>query len=177
MGQELAKQTVVIVTFQKQPQEFLASIAAQLDTYQKVYRTRLPDSELIIWRETLKDYSVQEFTAAMTELVTNPPKYELEDGSIQVWRGMPKLPDVVNVMLDLRDKAVAKAREREQEKRRKEFAVLEKQRKEHPEEFFGEADLAKHIRSMFKMDTPELMPEAELERKKQEAIELAKKFS
>jgi hypothetical protein len=96
-----------------------------------------------MWRETLKDYSVQEFERAMRALITNPPRYELEDGSIQVWRGMPKLPDVVNVMLDLRDKAVHEARLCEAEKERKEMVALQKRREEHPEEFFSLADVLK----------------------------------
>lgn len=94
-----------------------------------------------MWRETLKDYSVQEFSAAITELVTHPPKYELEDGSIQVWRGMPKLPDVVNVMLDLREKAVNAAQKRERDEQTAEDKRLEERRNEHPEEFMGMKEL------------------------------------
>jgi hypothetical protein len=142
MGEELQKQNAEIVTFQKRPQEFLEFIARSLDTFQKVYRTKLPDEELIIWRETLKDYSVAEFAAAMSDLISNPPKYELEDGTIQVWRGMPKLPDVVNVMLDLREKSAAEYRRKESERDREEMAVLEKRRAEHPEEFIGMKELA-----------------------------------
>lgn len=114
-----------------------------METLQKVYRTKLPAEELTMWRETLKDYSVQEFEKAMSELVTHPPKYELEDGTIQVWRGMPKLPDVVQVMLDQREKVAAEYRRRESERMRAEFAELEKRRAEHPEEFFGLADVIK----------------------------------
>jgi len=114
-----------------------------MDTLQKVYRTKLPAEELTMWRETLKDYSVQEFERAMSELVSHPPKYELEDGSIQVWRGMPKLPDVVQVMLDQREKVAAEYRRRESERMRLEFAELEKRRAEHPEEFSGLADVLK----------------------------------
>jgi len=109
---------------------------------QKVYRTKLPADELAIWAETLKDYSFQEFDRAMKHLVANPPKYELEDGTIQVWRGMPKLPDVIDVMLDLREQAVQEARKRESERESREFAELEKRRAEHPEEFIGMKELA-----------------------------------
>jgi len=102
---------------------------------QKVYRTKLPADELTIWAETLKDYTFQEFDQAMKHLVANPPKYELEDGSIQVWRGMPKLPDVIDVMLDFREQTVLDARKREHEQRRQDLQNLEKRRTEHPEEF------------------------------------------
>jgi hypothetical protein len=78
----------------------------------------------------------------MTHLISNPPKYELEDGTIQVWRGMPKLPDVVDVMLNLREEAVQDARKRESDRQTKEFAELEKRRAAHPEEFIGMKELA-----------------------------------
>jgi hypothetical protein len=146
------KPSAEIVTFQKQPQRFLELIGSQLETFQKVYRTKLPADELVMWRETLKDYSVQEFETAFAELVRYPPKYQLEDGSVQVWRGMPKLPDVVNVMLDLRDKAVYEARKRESERRRMEFAALEKRRAEHPEEFMSWGDFCARL----KTEKPEL---------------------
>jgi hypothetical protein len=84
----------------------------------------------------------------MTHLISNPPKYELEDGSIQVWRGMPKLPDVVNVMLDLRDKAVQDARKRESQRESRELAELEKRRAEHPEEFIGMKELQEITRKL-----------------------------
>jgi len=112
---------------------------------QKVYRTKLPADELEIWAETLKDYSFQEFDKAMKHLVANPPKYELEDGTVQVWRGMPKLPDVIDVMLDLRAKAVQEAQQRERDARAAEFRELEKRRAGHPEEFFGWADVVKAV--------------------------------
>jgi len=104
-----------------------------------------------MWRETLKGYSYQEFERAMNRLVSNPPKYELDDGTIQVWRGMPKLPDVIDVMLNFREKDAQAARDRESEKRAAEFRELENRRQEHPEEFFGMADLAKEIRNNAKL--------------------------
>lgn len=111
-----------------------------------------------MWRETLKDYSVQEFEAAFADLVRHPPKYELEDGSIQVWRGMPKLPDVVNVMLDLRDKAVQDARRREKLRRDQESAEAEKRRAEHPEEFIGMKELQEISQKLFATKQAQPMP-------------------
>ena len=137
MAEELQKQTDERLTYQKQPQEFLQRMSAFLDTIQKVYRVQIAVPELRIWKETLKDYSFQEFEAAMNDLVRHPPRYELEDGSIQVWRGMPKLPDVVNAILDSREKAFKESMRQQQEKETQELAILEKRRAEHPEEFIS----------------------------------------
>ncbi len=98
-----------------------------------------------MWCETLKDYSLQEFDKAVKNLITHPPKYELEDGSIQVWRGMPKLPDVVSVMLENREEEMRKRRLVESERRNQELRQREKRRQEHPEEFFGWEDLLKEF--------------------------------
>lgn len=84
----------------------------------------------------------------MTELVSDPPKYQLEDGSIQVWRGMPKLPDVVQVILENREKSYVDSQRREREKQNDELKALEQQRNEHPEEFFGLKDLVKKAKEM-----------------------------
>lgn len=88
----------------------------------------------------------------MNEMVTHPPKYQLEDGSIQVWRGMPKLPDVVQVMLDNRQKAIQEYRRREWERQQEEQARLEQRRQDHPEEFMG----WKEFCEMLKEDRPDL---------------------
>lgn len=156
---------------------------------QKVYRTKLPADELEIWAETLKEYSFQEFDRAMKHLIDNPPKYELDDGSIQVWRGMPKLPDVVDVMLGLRERAIQEASRRESERQTREFAELEKRRAEHPEEFMSWGQFCERL----KADKPELaaklgmkMPNAggldldknaaNLEQLKAEAVKVAERF-
>src|SRR6185437_2049049 len=144
--QEIQKATAGPLTFQKQPEKFLAAVGDYMETIQLVYRSKLPAQELELWRETLKDYSYQEFNQAMTHLISNPPKYEFEDGSIQVWRGMPKLPDVVDVMLDFREKAVRDAQKRESDRQTREFAELEKRRAEHPEEFMGWGDFCKRLK-------------------------------
>ena len=172
MGTEIQKQNAAMLTYQRQPEQFLEFIGSFLETFQKLYRTKLPPDELTVWRETLKDYSAAEFEAAMTELVTHPPKYQLDDGSIQVWRGMPKLPDVVQVMLDNREKAYQEYRRREWERQEREQKALEKRRQEHPEEFMSWADFCEQL----KRDRPDLaakmgmmMPAAELDLGKNEA--------
>lgn len=114
-----------------------------METFQKVYRTKLPTDELQMWCETLKEYSAQEFESAMGELVAHPPRYQLEDGSIQVWRGMPKLPDVVQVMLENREKRYQEWRREESKRLVEEQRRLEQRRAEHPEEFVTLADVFK----------------------------------
>jgi hypothetical protein len=141
MGKEIQKATGVPLTFQKQPEMFLAEVGSYLETIQLVYRSKLPQQELVLWRETLKDYSYQEFNQAMTHLISNPPKYELEDGSIQTWRGMPKLPDVVDVILDLRDKSAQAAEKRKSDELAAEEKRNEARRQLHPEEFIGMKEL------------------------------------
>lgn len=94
-----------------------------------------------MWRETLKDFSVQEFQSAMSELVRNPPRYDPGDGELQVWRGMPKLPDVLDVMLDAREARVIEHRRRESERLTAEMRQLAKQREQHPEQFIGMSEV------------------------------------
>jgi hypothetical protein len=164
-----------------------------LKTLQTVYRTQLAEAELVMWRETLKDYSYQEFERAMNHLIKNPPRYDPGDGQIQVWRGMPKLPDVIDTMLDFQQQAAVEYRRREGARLAAEMRELEKQRKERPGDFFGLADVLKE----FKEKRPDLamatdrdgnetplkaMPsayipsEAELAEKKRQALELEKKY-
>ena len=138
---KIQKQIDAPLKYQSQPQEFLNKVKTLLETMQHVYRMKLADTEIMLWKETLKNFSYQEILAAINELISNPPRYELEDGRIQVWRGMPKLPDVTQVMLENREKAYL---ERERRRKREEELELKKQeqyRKEHPEEFFGWKDL------------------------------------
>lgn len=148
MGQELQKQTGAQLKYQNQPEEFLKKMSAFLETMQQVYRSKIADGELRIWKETLKDYSYQEFEKAINELISDPPRYELEDGRIQVWRGMPKLSDVVQIMLENREKAYLE-RERNRKKQEElERKKIEQRREEHPEEFFGWADLVRHAQEI-----------------------------
>lgn len=106
-----------------------------------------------MWRETLKDFSAQEFEQALAYLVKNPPKYELEDGTIQTWRGMPKLPDVLWAIDEAREQARQQARERESQRRAAEWRELEKRRAEHPEEFMGWGEFIRRL----KEEKPELL--------------------
>ncbi len=145
---KLQKQTVAPLKYQNQPEEFLKKMSAFLETLQQVYRSKIADGELKIWKETLKDYSYQEFEKAINELISNPARYELEDGSIQVWRGMPKLTDVVQVMLENREKAYAERERHRKKQEEMEYRRLEKQREEHPEDFFGWPDVVKKAKEM-----------------------------
>lgn len=145
MGQEIQKRKGETLTFQKQPEQFLTRLGAYLETLQKVYRTKLPVEELALWRDTLKDFSFQEFDAAMKSLVKNPPRYELEDGSVQVWRGMPKLPDVIQVMLEAQEQRAAEYRRQEGERLAAEMRDLERRRRAG-EHFYGLADVLKSVK-------------------------------
>lgn len=145
-----------------------------MDTLQKVYRTKLPPDELGMWRESLKDFSVQEFDAAVSEMVKHPPRYELEDGTIQVWRGMPKLPDVIQVMLALREKRAAEYRRAQAERDAAHMRELGKLREAHPEKFFGWADFLKEWRDKLSNAMPS--SEIDLERNRALLAEKAKRL-
>lgn len=87
-------------------------------------------------------------TAALDEIVKNPPLYEVPgpDGPItQKWRGMPKVTDLIETMLSLRDERKRKVVRQRQEKERQEWKQMEERRRKHPEEFFGNANLAKDV--------------------------------
>lgn len=90
----------------------------------------------------------------MTGLVKNPPKYQLEDGSVEIWRGMPKLPDVVGAILANREKAQQDYRKRKEEELEREMAALAQRRKEHPEEFIGIKEIIDEAQKRF----PKLFP-------------------
>jgi hypothetical protein len=72
-----------------------------------------------------------------------PPKRELSDGSISEYRGRPTLIDVLRTMDILQEESAAKWREQEAERNREEWRKMENLRDEHPEEFFGLADVLK----------------------------------
>lgn len=162
---KLAKRNAETLTFQRQPQEFLAQLGSRMDTLQKVYRTKLPPDELVVWRESLKEFSVQEFDAAVTEMVKHPPRYELDDGTIQVWRGMPKLPDVIQTMLVLREQRAAEYRRQEAAIEAAKMRELGRLREAHPEKFFGWADFLKEWREKL----GNAMPKAEIDLDKNRA--------
>ena len=58
---------------------------------------------------------------------------------------MPKLPDVVQVMLKNREKVYAQHEFDRKQREHRELMALEKRRAEHPEEFFGWNDLKKEF--------------------------------
>jgi hypothetical protein len=155
----LQKQTNAALTFELQPDEFLQQLEAFLVTIQDAYRSKLSDAEQQLWIRGLcqgqEKFSMQEMVAALDEMVRNPPLYEVPgpDGPItQKWRGMPKLPDLMETMLSLRSKSAREAYRRREEEQRQEQQRLEQRRTEHPEEFFGWNDLVK----TFKEKLPEL---------------------
>lgn len=93
----------------------------------------------------------------MTEMIKNPPLYEVAgpDGPVtQKWRGMPKLPDLIETMLSLRTKKSHEAYRQREDKQRVEQRELEQRRDAHPEEFFGWADVLEAIK--------EKLPEIEI---------------
>lgn len=161
MEQALQKQTSVALTFAKQPVEFVTELSQLLVTLQDAYRSKLSEAEQQLWMGTLSEgeekFSMQEINAAVTEMIKNPPLYEVPgpDGPLtQKWRGMPKLPDLIETMLSLRSKRVHAAWLQRDEERKEEQRRLEKRREEHPEEFFGWDDV---IRTF-----TEIKPEADL---------------
>lgn len=70
----------------------------------------------------------------MQHLIRNPPKYEV-GGEIQVWTGLPKLPDVVRVMLDTREKNATEYMQQERTRAAKETAEYLEDVKQNPEEY------------------------------------------
>lgn len=156
MATELQKQTSEALTFVNQPGEFLTQLERLLVTLQDAYRSKLSDAEQQLWILTLTEgeekFSMEEVHRAVTEMIKNPPLFEVPgpDGPItQKWRGMPKLPDLIETMLDLRSKRAREERTERQEREQEEWRELEKRRMEHPEEFFGMGDLAKLIQPGF----------------------------
>jgi hypothetical protein len=150
MAQELQRQTEKPLTFGRQPEEFLTQLGCFMETMQDAYRQKLSEAEQVLWRETLMHgedrFSIQELHAALAQVVRNPPLMTVDgpDGPVsQAWRGMPKLPDLVDVMLRLREERADAAEAERKRQRDEEFERLKKRRAEHPEEFFGFADVLK----------------------------------
>lgn len=150
MDQSLQKPTSAALTFANQPDEFLTQLEAFLRTIQDAYRSKLSEPEQQLWIRGLcqgqEKFSMQEIVAALDEMVRNPPLYEVPgpDGPItQKWRGMPKLPDLIETMLGMRSKRAREAYRQREDEQRKEQQRLEQRRAEHPEEFFGLADVLK----------------------------------
>jgi hypothetical protein len=144
MGTDLQKQTERALIFAHQPDEFLTQLEAFLVTIQDAYRSKLSETEQQLWVRALcqseEKFSIQEILSALDEIVKNPPLYEVDgpEGPVtQKWRGLPKLPDLVDAMLSLRRKLIQEARRLKAEADAKQYRQLEKDRAEHPENFLG----------------------------------------
>lgn len=153
MDQAIQKQTSAALIFARQPQQFLTQLEELLVTLQDAYRSKLSAAEQQLWVTTLtmgeEGFSMQEVHAAVTEMIKNPPLFEVPgpNGPVtQKWRGMPKLPDLIETMLDLRSRRVGEARREAEQKRQEEWREMEQRRQEHPEEFFGWADVVKFLK-------------------------------
>lgn len=160
-GQAIQKQTDAALTFARQPKEYVTELSQLLITLQDAYRSKLSEPEQQLWISTLsqgeEQFSMQEIHAAVTEMIKNPPLYEVPgpDGPVtQKWRGMPKLPDLIETMLSLRARRAREAYRQQDERRQQEQRELAKRREEHPEEFFGLAD--------FLNAAKEIIPEVEI---------------
>jgi hypothetical protein len=156
---ELQKQTSEALTFGNLPKEFVTNLSELLTTLQDAYRSRLADSEHQLWITTLsyaeEKFSMQEVHAAITNMIKNPPLYEVDgpDGPItQKWRGMPKITDVIETMLALRAARSREAVKAREERQRLEQMELAKRRQEHPEEFMG-PELLKSIKESLPVAT------------------------
>lgn len=117
-------------------------------------RTRWPypemsDLERADWMETLNLYPLTEVAEALNEIMLHPPA----DHEGNEYRGRPSLVDVTRTIQIARENKAIKAQQAKGDLTLAEMAELKK-RRDAGEEFFGEADLAKHIRELFKMDTP-----------------------
>lgn len=124
------------LTFQRKPEEFSARVSSYLETMQHAYGEEISEPELVLWRETLRDgVSFQELDAAFKVLIKHPPKYTGPDGSLQVWRKMPRLPDVMQTIWELREQATANNKALGEEVKQEEWKRLARRRAEHPEEF------------------------------------------
>lgn len=87
-------------------------------------------------------------------MIKNPPLYEVPgpDGLItQKWRGMPKLPDLIETMLDLRKERSRKARIEQEGVEGEKWKAMERDREEHPEKYLSIAQAWKQL----KRDVPQ----------------------
>src|SRR5690349_22142734 len=98
MDQGVVNQTTAAAEYEKRRKE----LSGYLQTIQEIYRADLSDAELAIWWGTLQDYPMTEIQSAMDNLMRHPPKFEIT-GEQQIWRGMPKLPDVLQKIFETRE--------------------------------------------------------------------------
>jgi hypothetical protein len=150
---------------------------------QDAYRTEMSEAEKSLWIQSLTDgsdnFSMFEIMAALNELVRNPPKYEV-DGQMQSWRGMPKLPDVIDVMLKKREESYQRYLKKESEELDRAWKKLARRKKEHPEEFECPPDVKQKLDALLgKRKISQGQTEAEFQKRKEllqrqrEAIENA----
>lgn len=95
------------------------------------------------WMESLKLCPLEKIQAALNRLMDEPPKIERSDGVLQEYRGRPSLVDVLRTMEILDDERAAEFRKKQAEADRQKWREMERRRAEHPEEFFGLADVLK----------------------------------
>jgi len=118
------------------------------------------DLEMADWLETLNFYPLNEIAQALDRLMRQPPKRDLPDGSITEYRGRPTLVDVTRTIDILREERSQEYRKRESAKEAEEMWKLEQRRREHPEEFFGLADVLKAANLTEAKQGAKAMPEA-----------------
>jgi len=118
------------------------------------------DLEYVDWRETLSLYPLNEVQQALDRIMRQPPKRDLPDGSITEYRGRPTLVDVTRTIDILREERSQEYRKRESAKEAEEMRKLEQRRREHPEEFFGLADVLKAANLTEAKQGAKAMPEA-----------------
>lgn len=99
------------------------------------------DLEYLDWRESLKSSPLEKIQAALDRLMTEPPKQRQGDGSVTEYRGRPSLVDVLRTMDILAEERALETRKQRERTEREEMRKLEARRQEHPEEFFGLADV------------------------------------
>ena len=96
------------------------------------------DLEYLDWKESLRSCPLEKIQAALDRIATVPPKTEHGE-----YRGRPTLIDVLRTMDILAEEGAAEFRRQQAETSRRDWRRMEKRRQEHPEEFFGLADVLK----------------------------------
>jgi len=139
------------IVFAPKQKDWRVEMARFLAILSETYRTEISDGEAELWMEMLVSYSFEEIKAAATDLMRNPPKQQLENGEIQAWTGMPKLPDLMQAIEEKRQERRRQADLKRQAEQSREMDDLRK-RREAGEEFFGIADVI----ADFAKEKPEL---------------------
>lgn len=141
MGTEITKQTSEQLTFGRAPEEFTRELLERLITLQDAFRTKVAETELDLWVQTLGSAgaSIGEIDEAIKEYFLHPPKQQLSDGTIQDWRGMPMVQDIVKEVGKAQkrrdDAAIADYQQREKERTGREDAEWKAYAEAHPDEY------------------------------------------